>query len=598
MKKFYSKNTFFCLPKIHNLLIFFLLTLLSYSSFGQTQTFTSSGTFTVPTGVTSITVQAWGAGEDGKNDTNYGGGGGGAYAERTFNVTSGNVYTIAVGARGYVGGNSSIALSTSTSVLIVKAEGGGQNAYHQGGRVSGSIGDVRYSGGDGYRSASFYGGGGGSAGNNGDGNSANISSGGAGGNGTSGIGGDGNRNFPTGGGSPGGGGGEGRSSNGLGGNGQVIVSWAPCSNAMPTGSSFQSFCSVDSPKVSDLSVSGSNIKWYSSISGTTVLSSSTSLSSGHYYASQTVSGCESVTRLDVTVNVSAGPSTIGTTICSGSSGTLSSSGCGSSFSGTQTAIGYGGTSELTTYTNANISIVFPALPVGATVTGISTKITYTSNSPSYTNELRIEATPPVALGGTKTDLQSSATSSAAGTVTDGTFGTWGTASPVGTWLFKFKETFNDASVDPDANIANVTIIVNYTMPVTVDWYTAASGGTYLGSGTPFNPVGVAGSGLANTNTAGTTIFYAACSTNPGCRTATSFTINSSPTIAAITAPAALCSGGSLNPTAPTVAANGSAVTASGWQLETGVGSGTFANLTVPYVVAFADNGKKIRYYAM
>ncbi|MBC5846648.1 T9SS sorting signal type C domain-containing protein, partial [Flavobacterium kayseriense] len=27
-------------------------------------------------------------------------------------------------------------------------------------------------------------------------------------------------------------------------------------------------------------------------------------------------------------------------------------------------------------------------------------------------------------------------------------------------------------------------------------------------------------------------------------------------------------------------------------------SGTFANLTVPYVVAFADNGKKIRYYAM
>ncbi|WP_159691196.1 T9SS sorting signal type C domain-containing protein, partial [Flavobacterium sp. 9R] len=66
---------------------------------------------------------------------------------------------------------------------------------------------------------------------------------------------------------------------------------------------------------------------------------------------------------------------------------------------------------------------------------------------------------------------------------------------------------------------------------------------------------------------------------------------------AISAPAVLCSGGSLNPTAPTVTANGSTVTASGWQLETAVASGTYSNLTVPYTVAFADNGKRIRYYA-
>ncbi|WP_339921487.1 T9SS sorting signal type C domain-containing protein, partial [uncultured Flavobacterium sp.] len=75
------------------------------------------------------------------------------------------------------------------------------------------------------------------------------------------------------------------------------------------------------------------------------------------------------------------------------------------------------------------------------------------------------------------------------------------------------------------------------------------------------------------------------------------TVNNSPTVAAITAPATLCSGGFLNPTAPTVTANGSLVTASGWELETGVGSGSFANLTVPYTVVFADNGKNIRYYA-
>ncbi|MDI9256667.1 fibronectin type III domain-containing protein [Flavobacterium sedimenticola] len=58
----------------------------------------------------------------------------------------------------------------------------------------------------------------------------------------------------------------------------------------------------------------------------------------------------------------------------------------------------------------------------------------------------------------------------------------------------------------------------------IQWFTAASGGTAIGSGSPFNPVGVAGSGLANTSTPGTWTYYAECSSNPGCRTATTFVI--------------------------------------------------------------------------
>ncbi|MFN5984081.1 MAG: T9SS type A sorting domain-containing protein [Fluviicola sp.] len=61
--------------------------------------------------------------------------------------------------------------------------------------------------------------------------------------------------------------------------------------------------------------------------------------------------------------------------------------------------------------------------------------------------------------------------------------------------------------------------------VTTEWYTAPTGGTAIGTGSPFNPVGVAGSGLANTNTAGTTNYYAACSNAPSCRTLTPFVIN-------------------------------------------------------------------------
>ncbi|SHN22507.1 hypothetical protein SAMN05444387_4798, partial [Flavobacterium pectinovorum] len=58
----------------------------------------------------------------------------------------------------------------------------------------------------------------------------------------------------------------------------------------------------------------------------------------------------------------------------------------------------------------------------------------------------------------------------------------------------------------------------------VSWYTAATGGTPIGGGSPFNPVGVAGSGLANTNTVGTTTYYAA-SGGSCARTPTTFVIN-------------------------------------------------------------------------
>jgi len=67
---------------------------------------------------------------------------------------------------------------------------------------------------------------------------------------------------------------------------------------------------------------------------------------------------------------------------------------------------------------------------------------------------------------------------------------------------------------------------------TIEWYTAASGGTAIGTGSPFNPVGVAGSGLTNTSTPGTTTYYAACSNASACRTPVTFTINPNYTVTA------------------------------------------------------------------
>jgi len=76
----------------------------------------------------------------------------------------------------------------------------------------------------------------------------------------------------------------------------------------PTGGAAQSFCSSASPTVASLSATGTGILWYAASSGGSSLSISTALVNGtHYYASQTVSGCESTSLFDVTATVNPLP---------------------------------------------------------------------------------------------------------------------------------------------------------------------------------------------------------------------------------------------------------------------------------------------------
>ena len=76
---------------------------------------------------------------------------------------------------------------------------------------------------------------------------------------------------------------------------------------------------------------------------------------------------------------------------------------------------------------------------------------------------------------------------------------------------------------------------------TVNWYLNASGGSPLATGSVFNPVGVAGSGIPNTSTLGSTTFYVADALYPDCRTATVFTIGSS-VGGTVTTNATVCTG--------------------------------------------------------
>lgn len=145
----------------------FLSTAQAQTVTSNTELITTTGhtTWTVPAGVTSITIEAWGAGGAGGYTSSESrvrtsaGGGGGAYASSTINVTAGTTYNVTVGAGGtnatgtaLHGGNSSV---KNGSITIVEAEGGrsvgGTNTLTgaRGGKADNSIGTTRYSGGNG-----------------------------------------------------------------------------------------------------------------------------------------------------------------------------------------------------------------------------------------------------------------------------------------------------------------------------------------------------------------------------------------------------------------------------------------------------------------
>lgn len=244
---------------------------------GGSQSFTQSGIWKCPAGVSEITVECYGGGGSGSflytggagSGGGGGGGGGGAYASKIFNVVAGVEYGVIVG----VGGNLAVRDGSSSyfkSISDVFAAGGKSGLLPPvgglGGQAADCIGSTTYSGGDGGNGSplvlnnsaqliagSCGGGGGGGAGPVGegeDGENAVINTlvGGAGGDGgtslgNGGKGGTGGALLPDGSGlfpgigSPGnfvGGGAGGNPSQAgyvaIGGNGLVVITWQPTDN--------------------------------------------------------------------------------------------------------------------------------------------------------------------------------------------------------------------------------------------------------------------------------------------------------------------------------------------------------------------------------
>ncbi len=243
-----------------------LFTLVSFQLLAQNQTFTTNGTFTVPSGVTTITVEAWGGGGGGGgvsgNPAGGGGGAGGAYSRKVFTVVPSATYTVTIGAGGTAGassgangGNGGSTIFGSAAIMLAQGgafgSGGTDNSTSYSGglaSLSASVGDLVRAGGNGGTglTGSTAGGGGQGGGYSANGNNGGNNSFGRGSNGTydatydGGDGGEpGNGSDGENGQEPGGGGGGGDASSntnragGAGGRGEVRVHWCSGPPAIP-----------------------------------------------------------------------------------------------------------------------------------------------------------------------------------------------------------------------------------------------------------------------------------------------------------------------------------------------------------------------------
>jgi hypothetical protein len=297
------------------------------------------------------------------------------------------------------------------------------------------------------------------------------------------------------------------------------------------------------------------------------ISNITTISSGTYTLSGNNNGCINSSSTTVVVNP-AGPVTTGATICSGSSGNLSSSSSCSSYvnSGTTITGSWNATTDLTAF--------IPTNSINNSVSCSFSTITRNYNAINF----------QVSVTGIYTfEMNNSLLYNAMAYIVSGAY-TPGNCNGSGTWIIGDDDggILGDEpllSVNLNAgttytlisttnNTTNGTYTGNFGWTITppsggqimllgtstINWYTSAIGGTLIGTGNLFNPVGVSGSGLTNTTTPGTTAFYAACSNNPnGCRTATNFTIIGLPSapIVSITQPSCNVSTGSINVTSDT-----------------------------------------------
>ena len=332
----------------------------------------------------------------------------------------------------------------------------------------------------------------------------------------------------------------------------VTVNTAPSISIQPD-TSVQKICLGDSPTILSVTAQAgsgtiSTYEWFanpvnSNTAGTTVgtnsstYTPSTSISGTQYYycVITNSNGCKLTTNVSGSISVSAPPTTTSVLICTEGSGQLTAS---------ATCVGSITNSISGTWNGATDQV---ALRPDRTINNTSTCPTF---NPSDAKTNYVSTAFQVSVTGSYTFTMNSGAAVGIGYITTGN------PANCSGWV-KGDSGYNNGNTIAVQITATLTKGVAYNListiylgtstvaqtysgsfqwaitppsggglildgGSTIDWYT--SGGTKIGTGSPFNPVGILNSNLPDTKTPGTYTYYAECSSNPGCRMAADFVI--------------------------------------------------------------------------
>ena len=274
------------------------------------------------------------------------------------------------------------------------------------------------------------------------------------------------------------------------------------STSAPTGNATQTFCS--SATIANLTVTGTSIQWYSAAAGGTTLASTTALVNGTtYYASQTVNGLESTSRLAIAVSI-----TYTATPTGNATQTFCSSATIANLTATGTAIQW--------YSAATVGSALTSTT--ALVNGTIYYASQTVNSCESTNRLAVTVsiTNTAAPTGNATQTFCSSATIANLTAT-GTAIKWYTAATGGTALANTTALVNGTTYYASQTINSCESASRLAVTVNITNTAAPTGNTtqtFCSSAT-----------VANLTASGTTIHWYAAATGGSALTSTTALVN-------------------------------------------------------------------------
>ncbi|UPT69690.1 MAG: T9SS type A sorting domain-containing protein [Flavobacterium sp. JAD_PAG50586_2] len=309
----------------------------------------------------------------------------------------------------------------------------------------------------------------------------------------------------------------------------------------PTAS-LQTF--TNSAIVANLVATGTALQWYTSATGGTPLASTTALSTGNYYVSQTLNSCESSrTLVSVTINTAPGaPTASAQTFCN-SATVANLVATGTSLKWYNVATGGTALASTTTLTTGNYYVSQTVNSIESVRTAVSVTINITT-SPTASAQAFCNSATVANLTATGTSLKWYNVSTG-GTVL-------ATTASLTTGTYYVSQTLNSC----ESSRRSVTVTINTTVAPTassqtftnsatvanlvatgtaLQWYTSATGGTPLASTTALSTGNYYVSQTLNSCESSRTLVSVTINTAPGAPTASAQTFCNSATVANLVA---------------------------------------------------------------